>query len=129
MCIRDRFLTLLVTVAYAEQTSSKLTLIKNYLYSMISQERLNGLGVLSMENIIARSIDIREITYAFAPHNEVRSGKFQIKETKLKLFEFHTTVLFLGLSLNPAAKDNFRLHVCIFFPCSMCTRTVFFTSN
>jgi hypothetical protein len=39
----------LVTVASAERSFSKLKLLKNYLRSTMSQERLNGLATLCIE--------------------------------------------------------------------------------
>ena len=42
-------LTIPVTVASTERRFSKLKLIKNYLRSTMSQERLNGLAILSIE--------------------------------------------------------------------------------
>ena len=43
------FLTLPVTVATAERSFSKLKYIKNYLRNCMGQERLKGLGMLSIE--------------------------------------------------------------------------------
>jgi hypothetical protein len=49
-CIAYRILlTILVTVASAEICFSKLKLIKSYLRSTMSQERLNGLAILSIK--------------------------------------------------------------------------------
>ncbi|TYI30607.1 hypothetical protein ES332_A05G400100v1 [Gossypium tomentosum] len=44
------FLTVPVTVTLAKRSFSKLKLIKTYLRSSMSQERLNGLAILSIEN-------------------------------------------------------------------------------
>ncbi|PRQ55195.1 putative HAT dimerization domain-containing protein [Rosa chinensis] len=43
-------LTVPVTVASAERSFSKLKLLKSYLRSNMSQERLNGLALISIEN-------------------------------------------------------------------------------
>ncbi|KAG8540294.1 hypothetical protein GDO81_019541 [Engystomops pustulosus] len=60
------FLTLPVTVAAAERSFSKLKLIKNYLRSTMSEQRLSGLAVLSIENERARKLDIDSIVDTFA---------------------------------------------------------------
>ena len=44
-------LTIPITVATGERGFSKLKLIKNYLRSTMSQERLNGLAILSIRRI------------------------------------------------------------------------------
>ena len=44
-----KLLTILVTVASAERSFSKLKLIKFYLRSTMSQEKLNGLTILLIE--------------------------------------------------------------------------------
>ena len=44
-----RYMTSPVTVATTESSFSKLKLIKNFLRSSMSQERLNGLALLSIE--------------------------------------------------------------------------------
>ena len=49
------FLTIPITVASAGGSFSKLTVIKNYLTSTISQERLSALSILSIENERARN--------------------------------------------------------------------------
>ena len=52
------FLTLPVTVASTERSFSKLKLIKNYMRSTMSQDRLSGLSILSIENERARNLDL-----------------------------------------------------------------------
>ena len=64
------FLTLLVTVASAKQSFSKLKLIKNYLQSIIGQKRLVDLAILGpklgLESDLAKSIDFNEVIDSFA---------------------------------------------------------------
>lgn len=59
-------LTMLVTVASAERSFSKLKLIKNYLRSTMSQERLTNLVTISIEETILDHIDIHETIEDFA---------------------------------------------------------------
>ncbi|EEC69513.1 uncharacterized protein [Oryza sativa Japonica Group] len=58
--------TMPVTVASAEITFSKLKLLKNYLRSVMSQERLNGLATLCIEKKLLDEIDIDAIVDDFA---------------------------------------------------------------
>ena len=51
-------LTLPVTVATCERSFSKLKLVKNYLRSTMSEERLSDLAMLSIENERAKKLDI-----------------------------------------------------------------------
>ena len=50
-------LTIPVTVASAERSFSKLKLIKSYLRSTMSQEKLNGLAMMSIEKYLADKLD------------------------------------------------------------------------
>ena len=59
-------LTKPITVATGERSFSKLKLIKTYLSSTISEERLNCLALLSIENDIARNLDFHMIIKTFA---------------------------------------------------------------
>ena len=59
-------LTIPVTVASGERSFSKLKLIKTYLRSTMSQERLNGLAILSIENEVAGQLDFSELINDFA---------------------------------------------------------------
>ena len=69
-----------VTVATAERSFSKLKLIKNFLQSPMSQERLSGLALLSIENERAKNLDFRKVIQQFA------SAK-----ARRKNFKFSTT--------------------------------------
>jgi hypothetical protein len=55
-----------VTVASAEKTFSKLKLIKSYLRSTMSQERLSGLAILSIEKNMLEKIDYKSLINNFA---------------------------------------------------------------
>ena len=66
------FVTIPVTVARAERSFSKLKLIKTYLRSKISPERLANLAVLSIENAEAKSIDKAKLIQRFANVNARR---------------------------------------------------------
>lgn len=59
-------LTIPVTVASGERSFSKLKLIKTYLRSAMSQERLNGLAILSIENEVASQLDYSKLIDDFA---------------------------------------------------------------
>ncbi|CAI6362922.1 unnamed protein product [Macrosiphum euphorbiae] len=59
-------LTLPVTAASAERSFSKLKIVKNYLRSQISQDRLVGLATISIENQIANDLDIDDLVKDFA---------------------------------------------------------------
>ena len=59
-------LTIPVTVASAERNFSKLKLVKNYLRSTMSQERLNGLTMLSIEKEIIDKHEYENIINTYA---------------------------------------------------------------
>lgn len=59
-------LTLPVTVAHAERSFSKLKLIKSYLRSTMSQERLSGLATLSIEKDMVEKLDYTNLISTFA---------------------------------------------------------------
>ena len=65
-------LTIPVTVASAERSFSKLKLLKTYLRSTMTQERLNGLALLSIERQFLESLDCRKIIEVFASKNARR---------------------------------------------------------
>ncbi|OXA40851.1 zinc finger MYM-type protein 1 [Folsomia candida] len=59
-------MTLPVSVASAERSFSKLKLIENYLRSSMSEERLCGLAILSIEKELTCEIDFDDIINEFA---------------------------------------------------------------
>lgn len=59
-------LTIPITVASSERSFSKLKLIKNYLRTTMSQERLCGLALLSIEKDIASKLDYNDFIAEFA---------------------------------------------------------------
>ncbi|XP_039043648.1 zinc finger MYM-type protein 1-like [Hibiscus syriacus] len=62
-----------LTVASAERSFSKLKLIKTYLRSSMSQERLNGLATLAIEKEMIGNIDVDVIINDFASQNARRN--------------------------------------------------------
>ncbi|CAA0831518.1 hAT family dimerisation domain [Striga hermonthica] len=65
-------LTIPVTVASAERSFSKLKLLKNYLRSTMSQERLNGLAMCAIEKDILDDINLDAVIEDFASRNAHR---------------------------------------------------------
>ncbi|XP_020242585.1 zinc finger MYM-type protein 1-like [Asparagus officinalis] len=66
-------LTVHVSVATAERSFSKLKLVKTYLRSIMAQERLNNLAILSIENEMLQDIDVDCIINDFASNNARRN--------------------------------------------------------
>lgn len=64
-------LTIPVTVASAERSFSKLKLIKTYLRSSMSQERLSALAILSIEHNLASKLDYSSMIDEFT-HSKCR---------------------------------------------------------
>ena len=66
-CIAYRILlTIPVTIASAKRSFSKLKLIKLYLRSTMSQERLSGLTILSIENEMLKEFKYKNLISQFA---------------------------------------------------------------
>jgi hypothetical protein len=59
-------LTIPVTVASAERSFSKLKLLKNYLRSTMTQERLNGFATCSIEKDVLTNVDLNIVLNDFA---------------------------------------------------------------
>ena len=74
------FLTIPVTVANAERSFSKFKLIKNYLRSTVSQERLSALSILSIENERARYLNLPEIVKTICREKRRPQKTFLIKD-------------------------------------------------
>ncbi|ESO11935.1 hypothetical protein HELRODRAFT_108960 [Helobdella robusta] len=60
------FCTLPVTVSEAERSFSLLSRVKNFLRSTMSEERLTSLGMLALENDLARSLNFDDVVDDFA---------------------------------------------------------------
>ncbi|XP_050876930.1 uncharacterized protein LOC127080662 [Lathyrus oleraceus] len=69
-------LTIPVTVASAERSFSKLKLLKTYLRSTMSQERLNGLALIAIENDILETLKYEDLVDDFASKNVRRKALF-----------------------------------------------------
>ena len=54
------FLILLVTVATAERSFSKLKILKNYLRNTMTEDRLSELAVLAIESRETRKINVKK---------------------------------------------------------------------
>ena len=75
------YMTVPLTVATAERSFSKLKLIKNFLRSFMSQERLSGLALLSIENERAKNLDFRKVIQQFASA-KARRKNFKFPTTR-----------------------------------------------
>ncbi|KAK9755474.1 hypothetical protein RND81_01G027900 [Saponaria officinalis] len=67
-------LTIPVTVATAERSFSKLKLLKSYLRSTMSQDRLNGLAMIAIENQVLDKFCYEELIDEFAARNARRAS-------------------------------------------------------
>ena len=79
-CISFRILlTIPVTIASAERSFLKLKLIKSYLKSTMSQERLSGLAILSIKKEMLAELDCKNLISNFASQ-KVRKINFNWKK-------------------------------------------------
>jgi hypothetical protein len=65
-------LTIPVTVASAERSFSKLKLLKSYMRSTMTQERLNGLAMISIESDVFEDTDYEGVIEDFISRNTRR---------------------------------------------------------
>ncbi|KAK1424794.1 hypothetical protein QVD17_20132 [Tagetes erecta] len=72
-------LTIPVTVASAERSFSKLKLLKSYLRSTMSQQRLSGLAQISIENEILDNINCEDVINQFAMKNARRASRLIVR--------------------------------------------------
>ena len=70
-------LTIPVTVASAERSFSKLKLLKTYLRSTMTQERLNDLAIIALEGELLEKIDYEHIIEDFISKNTERMMLFK----------------------------------------------------
>ena len=70
-------LTIPVTVASAERSFSKLKLLKSYLRSTMTQERLNDLSMIALEGDLLEKIDYERIIEEFISKNTQRMMFFK----------------------------------------------------
>ena len=70
------FLTAPATAASAERSFSKLKLMKNYLRSIMGQDRLTNLARLSIESDIAKQIDFDSVIRSFAKKKASKATLF-----------------------------------------------------
>ena len=70
-------LTIPITVASAERSFSKLKLLKNYLRSTMTQKRLNGLALMSIESNILDKIVYKDVIEKFVSSNIRRMAFFK----------------------------------------------------
>jgi hypothetical protein len=68
-----------VTVALAEMSFSKLKLIKTYLRTTMSQKRLNGLAMISIENKYLYKLNFNNLIEEFALKNARRSNFLRVR--------------------------------------------------
>ncbi|XP_076944684.1 uncharacterized protein LOC143615449 [Bidens hawaiensis] len=68
-------LSIPVTVASAERSFSKLKLLKSYLRTTMSQERLNGLAMIAIESEILDNINCEEVIKQFVVKNARRASR------------------------------------------------------
>ncbi|XP_021861463.2 uncharacterized protein [Spinacia oleracea] len=70
-------LTIPITVVSAEQSFSKLKLLKSYLRTTMSQERLNGLALMAIESDLLDEVNVEAVIDDFATKHARRATLFK----------------------------------------------------
>lgn len=70
-------MTIHVTVASAEQSFSKLKLLKSYMRTIMTQQRLNDLAKIALEGKVLEKIDYEDIIEYFISKNTKRMIMFK----------------------------------------------------
>ena len=70
-------LTIPITVASAERSFSKLKILKNYLRSTMTQERLNGLALMTIESKLLDKVSYEDVIEKFISTNIRRIARFK----------------------------------------------------
>lgn len=76
-------LTLPMSVASGERSFSKLKIIKTYFLLLLSQERLNGLAIISIEKNVLKSLNTARIIKNFATMKARKVHLWRITKTKM----------------------------------------------
>nr|GEW01770.1 putative hAT dimerization domain-containing protein [Tanacetum cinerariifolium] len=103
-------LTIPVTVASAERSFSKLKILKSYLRSTMSQDRLNGLAILSIESRFLANVDYDKIIDEFASRN-ARRHRFRVYNNDHKYGKGHLKKL---ATLGPTYLPTYTLQGFVF---------------
>uniref|UniRef100_A0A8I6Z6C6 HAT C-terminal dimerisation domain-containing protein n=1 Tax=Hordeum vulgare subsp. vulgare TaxID=112509 RepID=A0A8I6Z6C6_HORVV len=72
-------LSIPVTVASTKRSFSKLKLLKSYLHSTMTQERLNGFATIALENNVSEKINYEDLIEDFISKNSQRMLLFGTK--------------------------------------------------
>uniref|UniRef100_A0A8I7B0C9 HAT C-terminal dimerisation domain-containing protein n=1 Tax=Hordeum vulgare subsp. vulgare TaxID=112509 RepID=A0A8I7B0C9_HORVV len=70
-------LTIPVTVASAEKSFCKLKLLKSYMRTTMTQQRLNDLATIALESEVLEKIDYEDIIEDFISKNTARMRMFK----------------------------------------------------
>ena len=95
-------LTIPVTVASVERSFIKLKLLKSYLRSTMTQERLNDLAMIALESDMLEKIDYERIIEDFISKNaqRIKFFKWRIGTIILKISHLYITCYFCLILLD-----------------------------